>query len=771
MTRTRRTDAERCSPSPFGEGMIVRRVANQEWHLRSSQLDEFCSSSGVRLGQWIERGAATVVKQGAHRAVYRIALPSGTYFLKQYRLAGPRAWLQNNIRPCRAFREAAAIRLLMETGIATAECVAVGRTLHGPFSGESFIITRAIDAVTPLDEWLAADSPQRDQVIENLASLMASLHRHGFFHADSHAGNILVQQRSDELRLFLIDLLPLRRVSLTAQQRWSMLAMLATSLVRQTTSVDRELFLAKYAASLGVRDDPGSLGSFCAKQIAARQARADRKWRRGNRQVAIIDTANVSSRGLVEVGRDTLIAWRNAIARGEAASLTQSATLRRVQAGPTARACWETGHALLRRGLPVTKPLLFVEKRGSGTVVSDGAMRCATFVEWVRRSFDSSCRAEHDQTLLGVGRLLRQIDDAAFVASPEALAIATDGRAIIDRPEHVARRSRWSRRRDGSLQKALSVTPEADDRRSLQAGYAGLVAEPSPQSNASRPSTLHTLRNAAAALLLAMMTVIAGCRSLEKPPATAALPAKHSVRSGQLVLISDFKLGKDDPLVKDLIDLREQVVAALQLPEPRQDVVVYMFSNEDAYRRYLDTVHPGLPSRRAYFVGTKSELAVYTYWGERIQEDLRHEYTHGILHSSLASVPLWLDEGLAEYFEVAGPSPGGMNGDYPHQLAVAVANGWRPDIDRLEQVEEFSQLRRLDYQESWAWVHYLLHASPDTRQELLAYLGDLRNSTHPPALSDRISQVQPGYPARFLGYVATLNSSGGAVIRAASAEL
>ncbi len=109
-----------------------------------------------------------------------------------------------------------------------------------------------------------------------------------------------------------------------------------------------------------------------------------------------------------------------------------------------------------------------------------------------------------------------------------------------------------------------------------------------------------------------------------------------------------------------------------------------------------------------------------------------------------------------------------MNGDYPHQLAVAVANGWRPDIDRLEQVEEFSQLRRIDYQESWAWVHYLLHASPDTRQELLAYVSDLRDSTRPQSLSDRIATVEPSYPARFLGYVATLNSSGGAVIRAAS---
>ncbi|MGC1274635.1 MAG: hypothetical protein WBC44_13095, partial [Planctomycetaceae bacterium] len=274
-----------------------------------------------------------------------------------------------------------------------------------------------------------------------------------------------------------------------------------------------------------------------------------------------------------------------------------------------------------------------------------------------------------------------------------------------------------------------------------------------------------------ATALLLTVAIVSGCRSIDKPPPVVSLPAKHTVRAANLVLVSDFKLPKDDPVVEDLIQLREQVVTSLDLPKPRQDVVVYLFSNEDTYRRYLDGIHPDLPPRRAYFVGTKKELAVYTYWGDRIQEDLRHEYTHGILHASLTAVPLWLDEGLAEYFEVPGSTPGGMNGDYPHQLAVAVANGWQPDIKRLEELEEFSEMRRIDYQESWAWVHYMLHTSPDTRQALLSYVADLRDSSHPPALADRIAEIQPGYPARFLGYVASLNSTGGAVIRAASMEL
>ena len=90
---------------------------------------------------------------------------------------------------------------------------------------------------------------------------------------------------------------------------------------------------------------------------------------------------------------------------------------------------------------------------------------------------------------------------------------------------------------------------------------------------------------------------------------------------------------------------------------------------------------------------------------------------------------------------------------------------------RLERLEEFAEMRRIDYQESWARVHYLMHASPDTRQALLSYVADLRDASHPPALADRVAAIQPGYPARFLGYVASLNSTGGAVIRAASAEL
>lgn len=800
-------------PSPFGEGFVRRRIGKQEWHVRPDLGDEFLGPGGLRLDEWIAAGVAVVVKSGPHRTVYRLSLPSGVYYLKHYKLAGPRAWLQNNLRPCRAYREAAASVSVREAGIDTAEAVAVGRVTTGPFSRDSFFVTREIPGVVALDEVVrdaagvstadsrapastlrGRDAPGmspvvlRQAITQQLAVLTAALHRGGLFHADYHAGNVLVRPGGDGGRLWLIDLHPLRAVRMTVRRRRAMLGMLAASLAPHATRADRRRFFGAYRAALGVGEDVRAVEEASAAEVCRRQQRADRKWRRGNRRVVILDGDGVECRGLAELGRERLIALRDLAMSLDGAARRdprpRGICVRRLPGGKAARSAWEVGHALLRRGFPIAKPLLFVSNTHEGLLITDRPGESVPLASWCVGLGTSILPSVRDRTLAALGRLLRRLHEAGFDASPDAFAVTSDGALTLTGVEDVVqRRMPAGRRRDG-VARLLACLPTTGGRAQVLKHYG--ADEPfvravwsrlrsNPPARGAGRAALSSAGRTAAALLLAVaaslsLVSLAGCRSLDKPPQAVALPAKHSVRAEHLVLISDFKLPKDDPLVDDLIALREHVTTTLQLPEPRQDVTVYLFSNEGAYRKYLDTVHPGLPPRRAYFVGTKSELAVYTYWGDRVLEDLRHEYTHGILHASLSAVPLWLDEGLAEYFEVPGTTPGAMNGDYPHQLAVAVSRGWRPDIARLEELEEFSQMRRLDYQESWAWVHYLLHASPDTRAALLAYVGDLRDAEHPPALSERVAAVEPSFPSRFLGYVATLNSTGGAVIRAASAE-
>lgn len=243
----------------------------------------------------------------------------------------------------------------------------------------------------------------------------------------------------------------------------------------------------------------------------------------------------------------------------------------------------------------------------------------------------------------------------------------------------------------------------------------------------------------------------------------ASLPTRHSVQAEQLLMLSDIRLSKDHPLFQDLNQLRQDVAKQLHLPLDKGQVVVYLFSDEEKYSRYIETTFPGLPPRRAYFVGTPEQLAVYTYWGDHIQEDLRHEFTHGLLHAALKDVPLWLDEGIAEYYEIAGPDPG-VNLEYAQRLSLAIEKGWRPDIRRLEDLENVREMSRDDYQESWAWVHFMLHGSPDGQLVLLTYLQDLQETSKPGRLSDRLQAELPDVEARLLSYLSTMATYGTASV-------
>ena len=132
------------------------------------------------------------------------------------------------------------------------------------------------------------------------------------------------------------------------------------------------------------------------------------------------------------------------------------------------------------------------------------------------------------------------------------------------------------------------------------------------------------------AITLCLLTAIAapaGCRTAR--PDAAQLPVKHFVRSEQLLVVSDVELRKDHALIQDLIQLRQDVAHELHLPLEGRDVVVYVFADKAKYQKYLDKTYPGLPPRRAYFVGTPRELAVYTFWGERDRKSTRLNSSHG----------------------------------------------------------------------------------------------------------------------------------------------
>jgi hypothetical protein len=226
----------------------------------------------------------------------------------------------------------------------------------------------------------------------------------------------------------------------------------------------------------------------------------------------------------------------------------------------------------------------------------------------------------------------------------------------------------------------------------------------------------------------------------------ATLPSKYSVRASQFYFFADFKLDADDPLFRELGDLREQVYRELQLPSANTLIQVYLFEDRDRYDRFMKAGYPDLPRRRAFFVaqpravGGTDELLVYTFKGDRIRQDLRHELTHALLHSVLKDVPLWLDEGLAEFFELP-PGSDGLNAQHLEQLRKGQ---FVPNLTRLERMHQVVDMSPAEYREAWAWVHLMLRGPADGKGALLAYLQQLRVTASPGPLQPRLTAALPG---------------------------
>jgi hypothetical protein len=285
-------------------------------------------------------------------------------------------------------------------------------------------------------------------------------------------------------------------------------------------------------------------------------------------------------------------------------------------------------------------------------------------------------------------------------------------------------------------------------------------------------------RSSAAGLAVALVLSVCGCEMLDfdrrekpddrptqtadtAPAAPPTLPGKQATRRGCYVFYHDFELDKNDPLFASLEALPDQVYGELRLPPSNTIIQVFLFDSQERYERYMFTPKTGryrhLPSRRAYFItepraGGVDELKVFTWMGDHLKTDLRHELTHALLNAVLKSVPLWLDEGLAGYFELT-PANDGVN---PQHLEFLRRGGFEPDLARLEKFDQVRQMEKPEYREAWAWVHFMLRGDPAARRVLLDYLQSLRTDPNPAPLLPRLREVVPEPEKALAGHLARL---------------
>jgi tetratricopeptide (TPR) repeat protein len=215
-----------------------------------------------------------------------------------------------------------------------------------------------------------------------------------------------------------------------------------------------------------------------------------------------------------------------------------------------------------------------------------------------------------------------------------------------------------------------------------------------------------------------------------------ALPRKEAwieLRTANFTLFTDAGERNTRRIAADLERLRDVLAqlapgVALNAPVP---TYIFVFKNASAFAPY-QRIWAGKPLvSGGYFLST--ELANYVAVNGDVRGDERaiiyHEYLHYVLRNQYANLPLWLNEGLAEYystFEVAGD-------EAKIGLPIAEHVAWlrrNPLIplaslfaigESSPEYNESSQ-RGAFYAESWALVHYLISGSPQRRQQAAEYL-------------------------------------------------
>ncbi len=111
--------------------------------------------------------------------------------------------------------------------------------------------------------------------------------------------------------------------------------------------------------------------------------------------------------------------------------------------------------------------------------------------------------------------------------------------------------------------------------------------------------------------------------------------------------------------------------------------------------------------------------------GENPFHALYHEYTHALLHLNFTGLPLWLDEGLAEFYGNSrlGEKESKVGTIDQIHLYILGQNKLLP-IETLLNVEQgspyYNEANRASvfYAESWALVHYLM-LDPEAHQQQL----------------------------------------------------
>ncbi len=200
-----------------------------------------------------------------------------------------------------------------------------------------------------------------------------------------------------------------------------------------------------------------------------------------------------------------------------------------------------------------------------------------------------------------------------------------------------------------------------------------------------------------------------------------------------------------------LTGLASELNETLGVTSAGEPIQILLFESRKKYLAYVGSAVPASRDRRAVFVRKGRLTTIYCYRSDQTSNDLRHEMTHALLHQYLQFLPLWMDEGLAEYFEETPEQR--PSSARSKNIRWKSAVGWSPDLDRLERIAVAGEMNSTDYRDSWAICCYLLNESRETRALLRDYLQQIHNGHAPLNFSESLNGVGNDWPERCKFYL------------------
>lgn len=169
-------------------------------------------------------------------------------------------------------------------------------------------------------------------------------------------------------------------------------------------------------------------------------------------------------------------------------------------------------------------------------------------------------------------------------------------------------------------------------------------------------------------------------------------------------------------------------------------VHVYAFRRSEQFREYAsgvlsgDRVLVGFHSRGL----DRNVLALDLGAGEDALDVAHHEYLHEVLGNTFPGIPLWLNEGIAEYFSTFEAVRGEAKIGRPVERHVRSLRqtSMMPLVDlfavRVGDPAYDERARAgVFYAQSWALVHYMLRGNAERGRQLQALLGRLGDGGDP----------------------------------------